>query len=142
MPELTPEELALIEAGASTDDTDEVDEILRELQSQKTVSETRYAELSERLNQCLTKLEALSVGANAENPILIQLSNQLAETKALLENLKSSVDMSLRNPEPNESTVITEVVPEDQNLPSLDESTEEPSEENVTPKPPRKNRIL
>ena len=142
MPELTPEELALIEAGASTDDTDEVDEILRELQSQKTVSETRYAELSERLNQCLTKLEALSVGANAENPILIQLSNQLAETKVLLENLKSSVDTNLRNPEPNVSTVITEVVPEDQNLPSLEESTEEPSEENVTPKPPRKNRIL
>jgi hypothetical protein len=144
MPELTPEELALIEAGAATDDaSDEVDEILQELQSQKTVSETRYTELNERLSQCLLKLEALSAGASAENPILTQLSNQIAEIRVdVTSALKSLEDMKAKSLAQSESPVIVEVPPEDQNLPSLDESTEEPSEENVPPKPPRKNRVL
>jgi chromosome segregation ATPase len=138
MPELTSEELALIEAGAATDDTeDEVDEILKELESQKTVSETRYNEFSERLNQCLTKLEALSAGSNAENPILIQLSNQIAEMKGVLETLKSSVDTKVLNPEPN--VLIPMEAPAEL---SPVESIEEPSVENEEPPTPRKNRML
>jgi chromosome segregation ATPase len=142
MPELTPEELALIEAGASVDDTDdEVDEILTELQSQKTVSETRYNELSERLNQCLTRLEALSAGSNAENPILTQLSNQIAEIRVdVTAALNSLEDMKAKNLAQSESQPI--VVEEIPSSLSLDESTEEPSEENVAPTPVRKNRML
>jgi chromosome segregation ATPase len=126
-----------------SDESDEVDEILQELQSQKTVSETRYAEMSERLNQCLSRLEALSVGTQAENPLLTQLSNQIAEIKADVATALSSLeDMKAKIPEQSESPVIVETVETDQNLPSLEESTEEPSEENVPPKPPRKNRVL
>jgi phage shock protein A len=143
MPELTAEELALIEAGAAVEDeADEVDEILKELQSQRTVSETRLNELSERINQCLTKLEALSAGSNAENPMLIQLSNQMAEIRGdVTLALKSLEDMKAKSPAQSESVPVEEI-PEVQDLPRLEKSMEEPSEENEPPKPPRKNRML
>lgn len=125
------------------DEADEVDEILVELQAQKSISETRYNELSERLNQCLLRLDQLSAVSSAENPILTQVSNQIAETRAdVAAALNSLEDMKAKILVPNESVVIQEVPLEDQNLPSLEESTEEPSEENEPPKPPRKNRML
>jgi hypothetical protein len=143
MPELTAEELALIEAGAAVDDeSDEVDEILAELKAQQTINDSRYTELTERITQCLSRLEILSQGANSENPVLTQLSNQIAGMKVeITAALKSLEDTSQRNLEQSVSPPI-ETVETVQDLPSLEELTEEPSEESAELKQPRKNRFL
>lgn len=141
---MTPEELALIEAGASEDNAEEIDELSEQLAVHSIISEERHDEILERVDQCRTELERLSANGltTAESPMLIQMVTQLAEIRAELTNLKSSqdrMDQTLR-----ESSTQTrqepEMVPEE---PRAEELMVEPSEENEpgpVEAPRRRNR--
>src|SRR5580698_11044773 len=117
---------------------DETDELLERVNELVSTSETRHTELTGRIEACQNRLEQLSVGMTAENPMLSQVMVQLAEIRAELTNLKSLVDTKALNPPPNELVVEETVL----DSPNEERSMEEPSEENAPPKPARKNRFL
>jgi len=115
MPELTPEELALVEAGESAEDAieetaEEIDEITEQLVAHSIMSEERHEEIIEKVDECLSRLESSSATAGAENPMLAQLLNQLIEIRAEVTALKSSWDS--RNQQQSESIPEVEVLPE------------------------------
>lgn len=125
------------------DTQEEVDDLTAQVQALETVSATRHTELLERINTCSTRLETISSAATSESPLLAQIVSQLAEVKAELTNLKSSMDTKQNRPELSVSTA--EILTEDPAEPSQERSTVElpvSQVENPTPPVERKRRFV
>jgi chromosome segregation ATPase len=121
---------------------DEVDELQEQVSGLESLTKTQHAEMTAKVDTCLSKLEALSTQNSAENPLLTQLLNQLVEIRSELSSLKSSMDTRQNLPPRNvsEEAIVVEEIP---SLPNQDESISAPFEvENPTPKPERKTKFV
>jgi hypothetical protein len=134
-PEHTHETPVIVEESPEEIE-DDIDELAEALAVHSIISEQRHEQILEEVAACQTQLETLSTSPQTENPLLTQITTQLAEIRAELLILKSSMATMSNRPPRSESEIQS---PEEPNPERL---TEEPSVENEPPKPARKNRFV
>lgn len=127
---------------AIEDAASEIDEVSSQLTELNAQAETRHADILERLNTCLAKVETLSSSQTAENPLLTQVLNQVVELKAEILSLKASMD-STPNPQPPSELIVTEEIPAS-DTPSQESPMEDTAKDVENPPVPerRKNRFI